>query len=67
MDHEVSLQTTALAGSYGYFAPEGITKGKACKESDVYSFGIVALEIACGRRTVKHDVEEPRVRLVDLV
>lgn len=67
MDHEVSLQTTGVAGTQGNLAPEYITKGKASKESDVYSFGIVALEIACGRRTVEHDVEESRVRLVDWV
>lgn len=35
-------------------APDCIS-GKASKESDVYSFGIVALEIACGRKPI--DVE----------
>ncbi|XP_042432496.1 L-type lectin-domain containing receptor kinase IX.1-like [Zingiber officinale] len=41
---------TVLAGTIGYMAPEYFYTGKASKESDVYSFGIVALEIACGRR-----------------
>lgn len=32
-------------------APEYANEGKASKASDVFSFGVVALEIACGRRT----------------
>ncbi|RWR77340.1 L-type lectin-domain-containing protein [Cinnamomum micranthum f. kanehirae] len=59
VDHEHGLQTTVIAGTMGYLAPECVTTGKASKESDVYSFGVVALEIACGRRPV-----EPRPKLV---
>ncbi|KAL7594842.1 hypothetical protein Lser_V15G30028 [Lactuca serriola] len=50
MDHEFGIQTTGLAGTLGYIAPEYVSTGKASKESDVYSFGVVALEIACGRK-----------------
>ena len=50
MDHELGPQTTGLAGTLGYMAPEYITLGKASKESDVYRFGVVTLEIACGRK-----------------
>ncbi|PIA51936.1 hypothetical protein AQUCO_01000066v1, partial [Aquilegia coerulea] len=53
VDHELGSQTTVLAGTMGYLAPECVTTGKASKESDVYSFGIVSLEIACGRRPVE--------------
>ncbi|KAJ0802437.1 putative protein kinase RLK-Pelle-L-LEC family [Helianthus annuus] len=52
MEHELGPQTTALAGTLGYMAPEYISTGKASKESDVYSFGVFALEIACRRRWV---------------
>ncbi|XP_026390994.1 L-type lectin-domain containing receptor kinase IX.1-like [Papaver somniferum] len=52
MDHELGLQSTGLAGTLGYLAPEYINTGKASKESDVFSFGVVALEIACGRKSV---------------
>ncbi|XP_038904286.1 LOW QUALITY PROTEIN: L-type lectin-domain containing receptor kinase IX.1-like [Benincasa hispida] len=63
VDHELGSQTTVLAGTMGYLAPECVTDGKASKESDVYSFGVVALEIACGRRPVESRAEPDQVRL----
>ncbi|XP_052204608.1 L-type lectin-domain containing receptor kinase IX.1-like isoform X3 [Diospyros lotus] len=67
VDHDKGSQTTVLAGTLGYMAPECVVTGKACKESDVYSFGIVALEIACGRKSIDHTVPENQVRLVEWV
>ncbi|KAL1819045.1 hypothetical protein ACET3Z_013914 [Daucus carota] len=52
MDHELGPQTTGLAGTFGYLAPEYVRTGRASKESDVYSFGVVILEIVTGRRSV---------------
>ncbi|KAH7566798.1 hypothetical protein JRO89_XS08G0236900 [Xanthoceras sorbifolium] len=67
VDHELGSQTTVLAGTMGYLAPECVTTGKASKESDVYSFGIVALEIACGRRPVEPKQEASKLMLVEWV
>ncbi|PHT64229.1 L-type lectin-domain containing receptor kinase IX.2 [Capsicum annuum] len=67
VDHEKGSQTTMLAGTVGYMAPECVMNGKASKESDVYSFGIVALEIASGRRSIDIKVPEDQVRLVEWV
>ncbi|XP_019052996.1 PREDICTED: L-type lectin-domain containing receptor kinase IX.1-like [Nelumbo nucifera] len=67
VDHEQLSQTTVPAGTMGYMAPEYCTSGKASKESDVYSFGIVALEIACGRRSVELKFEEGKMMLVEWV
>ncbi|KDP35963.1 hypothetical protein JCGZ_09935 [Jatropha curcas] len=49
VDHNARSQTL-LGGSHGYIAPECLQTGKSSKESDVFSFGVVALEIACGRK-----------------
>ncbi|KAG5001553.1 hypothetical protein JHK85_023213 [Glycine max] len=67
VDHELGSQTTVLAGTMGYLAPECVTTGKSSKESDVYSFGVVALEITCGRKPVEVREEPSKVRLVEWV
>ncbi|KAJ0773560.1 putative protein kinase RLK-Pelle-L-LEC family [Helianthus annuus] len=67
VDHEKGAQTTMLAGTLGYMAPECIVAGKATKESDVFSFGVVALEIACGRKPIENKDEENQIRLTEWV
>ncbi|GMH25279.1 hypothetical protein Nepgr_027122 [Nepenthes gracilis] len=67
VDHDLGSQTTVLAGTVGYLAPECLITGKSSKESDVYSFGVVALEIACGRKSVKLEEEPSKVRIVEWV
>ena len=42
--------TTNLNGTLGYLAPELSFTGRATPESDVYSFGMVVLEVTCGKR-----------------
>jgi tRNA A-37 threonylcarbamoyl transferase component Bud32 len=67
VDHVNGSQTTVLAGTMGYMAPECVTTGNASKESDVHSFGIVTLEIACGRRPIKTNAPQDQVVLVEWV
>ncbi|KQJ98961.1 probable L-type lectin-domain containing receptor kinase S.5 [Brachypodium distachyon] len=43
-------------GTVGYIAPECFHTEKATRESDVYAFGAVILEVVCGRRP-RCDVE----------
>ena len=52
MDHGLGPQTTRLVGTLGYLALEYINTGRASKESDVYSFEVVDLEIATGRKSI---------------
>ncbi|KAJ8900006.1 hypothetical protein K2173_024118 [Erythroxylum novogranatense] len=42
--------TRELAGTPGYMAPESILTGRATVETDVYAFGVLVLEVACGRK-----------------
>ncbi|KAG6548813.1 hypothetical protein Mapa_009574 [Marchantia paleacea] len=56
---------TAVAGTYGYIAPEAAITGRFTTKTDVFAFGAVALEIACGRKAF--DERHPEVFLVDWV
>ncbi|XP_019169313.1 PREDICTED: L-type lectin-domain containing receptor kinase IX.1-like isoform X3 [Ipomoea nil] len=67
VDHENAPEKTYLGGTPGYVAPECHFTLKTSKESDVYSFGIVALEIACGRRAIFPNGPEGMKSLVDWV
>ncbi|KAE8713370.1 hypothetical protein F3Y22_tig00110213pilonHSYRG00380 [Hibiscus syriacus] len=39
-----------VPGTMGYIAPECFHTAKATRESDVYGFGVVLLEVVCGQR-----------------
>ncbi|GKV51116.1 hypothetical protein SLEP1_g57790 [Rubroshorea leprosula] len=67
MNHELGRITTGLAGTFGYLAPEYISTRKASKESDVFSFGVVILEIATGRKSTDRMGEESDLGLVEWV
>ncbi|XP_042978964.1 L-type lectin-domain containing receptor kinase IX.1-like [Carya illinoinensis] len=67
VDHAKGSRTTVLAGTMGYMAPECVTSGQVGKESDVYSFGIVALEIARGRKPVTPRAPEDQVIMLEWV
>ncbi|KAG8066302.1 hypothetical protein GUJ93_ZPchr0004g38975 [Zizania palustris] len=41
--------STRVAGTLGYLAPEYAIRGQVTKKSDIYSFGVLLLEIVCGR------------------
>ncbi|KAM1014691.1 hypothetical protein ACFX2I_044535 [Malus domestica] len=52
MDGGTSECMSAIAGSYGYIAPEYAYTLRVDEKSDVYSFGVVLLELLTGRRPV---------------
>ncbi|XP_020114331.1 L-type lectin-domain containing receptor kinase IX.1-like [Ananas comosus] len=67
VDHDRGSQTTVLAGTLGYLAPECFITGKASKETDIFSFGVVLLEIACGRQCIVQTEDRSKVSLVEWV
>lgn len=63
--------TTRVKGTLGYLAPEYAMFGKASESCDVYSFGILLLELASGRKpleklspTVKRSITDWALPLV---
>ncbi|KAK3032107.1 hypothetical protein RJ639_036321 [Escallonia herrerae] len=42
--------STGIAGTLGYMAPEYLVRGQLTEKADVYSFGVLVLEIVCGRK-----------------
>lgn len=48
-------------------APEYFESGNASKESDVFSFGVVALEIASGRKAIDFTAPKIQIRMVEWI
>ncbi|CAH8353913.1 unnamed protein product [Eruca vesicaria subsp. sativa] len=49
---------SVVAGSYGYIAPEYAYTLQVDKKSDIYSFGVILLEIITGKRSVEPEFGE---------
>ncbi|MCO5595214.1 hypothetical protein L7F22_049253 [Adiantum nelumboides] len=45
-------QTTAIKGSFGYLDPAYVKTNKLSSKSDVFSYGVILLELITGRRPV---------------
>jgi serine/threonine protein kinase len=67
MNYHNHPEATVVAGTFGYIAPEAIQSGKATDKTDVFSFGAVMLEVACGRRPLDTSWPEDQAILVDWV
>ncbi|KAI3426630.1 Protein kinase domain-containing protein, partial [Psidium guajava] len=48
--NEYDQKLEGVPGTLGYIAPECLHTGKATRESDIYGFGAVVLEVVCGQR-----------------
>ncbi|XWS71655.1 hypothetical protein CRYUN_Cryun03dG0156900 [Craigia yunnanensis] len=66
-DHGANPQSTCVVGTVGYIAPELARTGKSTTSSDVFAFGNLMLEIACGRRPLEPERPPEEIILVDWV
>ncbi|KAK7309206.1 hypothetical protein RJT34_05746 [Clitoria ternatea] len=60
-----SYITTRVMGTFGYVAPEYASTGMLNERSDVYSFGILIMEVITGRNPVDYSRPPEEVNLVD--
>lgn len=51
--HGEMTATTQVVGTAGYMAPEVVRTGRASPQVDVFGFGILVLEVVCGRRPIE--------------
>jgi serine/threonine protein kinase len=51
----------------GYMAPEYIRHGEFSVKSDVFSYGVIILEIICGRRIIENHYRENPEDLLSIV
>ncbi|KAL3733940.1 hypothetical protein ACJRO7_023316 [Eucalyptus globulus] len=66
LDEEDSTHiSTKIAGTYGYMAPEYAMHGYLTEKADVYSFGIVALEVVSGQSNISYQKKEKCFYLLD--
>ncbi|KAK2642121.1 hypothetical protein Ddye_023884 [Dipteronia dyeriana] len=61
--HGQVANTTRVVGTVGYLAPEVISTGRASTQTDVFGFGVLMLEVMCGKRPIE-DGKKPLVEIV---
>ncbi|XP_042487465.1 L-type lectin-domain containing receptor kinase S.1 [Macadamia integrifolia] len=64
--HGQTPSTTRVVGTYGYLAPELANVIAPTAASDVYSYGVFVLEVACGRRPIETSSDDEPL-LIDWV
>ncbi|KAI3986569.1 hypothetical protein MKX01_014107 [Papaver californicum] len=64
---ELQADTRRVVGTYGYMSPEYAMEGRFSEKSDVFSFGVLLLEIVSGKRNTSFHLQELSSRLLGYV
>ncbi|CAM6007977.1 unnamed protein product [Sphagnum balticum] len=59
------LSTAHIAGTMGYLSPEYATLGKLTEKVDVFSYGVLLLEIVSGRKNIDLSLETNKIYLLE--
>ncbi|XP_062115768.1 probable LRR receptor-like serine/threonine-protein kinase At1g56140 [Humulus lupulus] len=57
--------STRVAGTIGYLAPEYAMRGHLTEKTDIFAFGVVALELVSGRPNSDSTLDEERMYLLE--
>ncbi|WMV16025.1 hypothetical protein MTR67_009410 [Solanum verrucosum] len=60
-DHSQVASTTRVVGTVGYLAPEFAKTGRASTQTDVFGYGVLIMEVMCGRRPIEEEGKPPLV------
>uniref|UniRef100_A0A6N2L1S6 Receptor-like serine/threonine-protein kinase n=1 Tax=Salix viminalis TaxID=40686 RepID=A0A6N2L1S6_SALVM len=60
-------RTKRVVGTYGYMSPEYVVFGNFSVKSDVFSFGVMLLEIVSGRKNNRFYQQDPPLTLIGYV
>ncbi|GBG75595.1 hypothetical protein CBR_g20226 [Chara braunii] len=50
--HDHVVLTSHIGGTFGYMSPEYMLRGELSEKNDVYSYGVLVLEVLTGRKVV---------------
>ncbi|KAH9313882.1 hypothetical protein KI387_022509, partial [Taxus chinensis] len=64
IEGEASHVTTTVKGTAGYLDPEYFSTQMLTEKSDIYSFGVVLLELICGRRPIDAKLSEEEINII---
>jgi len=59
--------TNHIIGTFGYMSPEYVMRGQYSTKSDVFSFGILVIEIVTGQKNTGHYVDEQNEDIISIV
>nr|GEV21142.1 G-type lectin S-receptor-like serine/threonine-protein kinase At4g27290 [Tanacetum cinerariifolium] len=62
--HDTNAKTKKVVGTYGYISPEYAVHGRFSIKSDVFSFGVMVLEIVSGKKNREFCHEDHRDNLL---
>ncbi|KAF5475570.1 hypothetical protein F2P56_007364 [Juglans regia] len=65
--NEDQANTNRVVGTYGYMSPEYAMEGRFSEKSDIFSFGVLLLEIVSGRRNTSFYHDEQAMSLLEFV